>query len=67
MKRWLVAILVTLPFTILLFVMGSFMDVRGVDLVGGTAIMSLTILYLVYIEDFSVNPRNKVDTVEKTP
>jgi len=47
--------------------MGSFMDVRGVDLVGGTAIMSLTILYQVYIEDFSVNPRNKVDTVEKTP
>lgn len=66
MKRWLVAILITIPFSILTFVIGSFVEARGVDLVGGTAIMSLAVLYLLYIEDFSSNPRKKSDTVKNT-
>lgn len=48
MKRLAIAVALTLPIALIGFLFGALTGVRGVDLIGGTAIMGLTSVYLLY-------------------
>lgn len=64
MKRFLVTLALTLPMSVIAFVMGSFMNSRGTELITGTIVMSVVSFILIYIEDFSKKPEKFVYTEE---
>lgn len=51
MKRMAIAFLLTVPVAAVCFGFAALTGVRGVDLAGGTAIMSLTTMYLWWTEN----------------
>lgn len=59
MKRLGIALLLTLPISAIGFLFGAFQGVRGVDLVGGTAIMSLITMYLLWTENIQFTRKKK--------
>lgn len=59
MKRLAIAFALTVPLIVISFLFGALTGVRGVDLAGGTAIMGLASMYLLWTENFQFKRKNK--------